>query len=59
VIFALLGSEDQRTFHLKALMSIAQIIQNKNFIDNWKKAKDKEDLRNLILLAERVRKGNI
>jgi len=59
VIFALLGSEDQRTFHLKALMSIAQIIQNKNFIENWKKAKNKEDLRNLILLAERVRKGTI
>ena len=59
VIFALLGSEDERTFHLKALMSIAQIIQNKNFIENWKKANNKEDLRNLILLAERVRKGNI
>lgn len=59
VIFALLGSEDQRTFHLKALMSIAQIIQNKNFIENWKKAKNKEDLRNLILLAERVRKREI
>ncbi|MBN2282221.1 MAG: amino acid permease [Candidatus Marinimicrobia bacterium] len=59
VIFALLGSEDQRTFHLRALMSIAQIIQNKNFIENWKKAKSKEDLRNLILLAERVRKGTL
>ena len=59
IIFALLGSEDERTFHLKALMSIAQIIQNKNFIKNWKKAKTTEDLRNLILLAERVRKGNI
>ncbi len=59
VVFALLGSEDQRTFHLQALMSIAQIIQNKNFIENWKKAKSKEDLRNLILLSERVRKGDI
>ncbi len=59
VIFALLGSEDERSFHLKALMSIAQIIQNKNFIENWQKAKNKEDLRNLILLSDRVRKGNI
>ncbi len=59
VIFALLGTEDKRSFHLRALMSIAQIIQNKNFVENWKKVENKEDLRNLILLAERVRKGKI
>ena len=59
VIFALLGTEDERSFHLQALMSIAQIIQNKNFVGNWKKVNNTEDLRNLILLAERVRKGKI
>jgi len=55
IVFALAGSIDERTFHLKALMAIAQIVQNKNFIDSWMKAKDAAELRNLILLAERIR----
>ncbi|MEA3499704.1 MAG: amino acid permease [Candidatus Marinimicrobia bacterium] len=59
ILFALVGSIDERSFHLQALMSIAQIIQNKNFIDNWEKAKDIEDLKNLILLTDRIRKDKI
>ncbi|MEA1986975.1 MAG: amino acid permease, partial [Candidatus Marinimicrobia bacterium] len=59
ILFALVGSIDERSFHLQALMSIAQIIQNKNFINNWKKAKDIEELKNLILLTDRIRKDKI
>jgi len=55
IVFALAGSIDERTFHLKALMAIAQIVQNKDFIEAWMKAKDVTELRNLVLLAERVR----
>jgi hypothetical protein len=40
-------------------MAIAQIMQNKEFIESWLKAGSKEDLRNLILLAQRVRKGEV
>jgi len=59
VIFTLAGSIDERTFHLKALMAIAQIVQNKNFIDSWMKAKNVTELRDLILLAERIRSEKI
>jgi len=59
IAFGIIGSIDERNFHLQVLMAIAQIIQNKNFIDNWKKARNIEDLRNLILLAERIRKHQI
>lgn len=59
IIFALAGSRDERTFHLQALMAIAQIVQNKDFEHNWMKTRNAEDLRNLILIAQRVRKGTI
>ncbi len=59
IVFALVGTIDERSFHLQALMAIAQIIQDKNFMNNWKKANSIEDLRNLILLTERIRKDRI
>ncbi len=59
MFFALAGSENERNFHLQALMAIAQIVQNKNFKEDWSKVRSSEDLRDLILLAERVRKGRI
>jgi amino acid transporter/mannitol/fructose-specific phosphotransferase system IIA component (Ntr-type) len=59
VVFALAGSKDERNFHLKALMAIAQIVQSPDFVTNWMKVKSVEDLRNLILLAERARKGKV
>ncbi|MBN1499888.1 MAG: amino acid permease [Spirochaetes bacterium] len=59
IVFALAGSKDERTFHLQSLMSIAQIIKNKNFIENWMKANNTRSLKNLILLAERVRTDKI
>ncbi len=59
IVFALAGTKDERNFHLQALMAIAQIVQNKDFINNWMKADRIEDLRNLVLLAQRVRKGEV
>ena len=51
--FCLIGSKDQRDFHLKALMSIAQILQSPNFIDDWENAESPEELRTIMLLAKR------
>ncbi|MEA3476116.1 MAG: amino acid permease [Candidatus Cloacimonadota bacterium] len=54
-VFVLIGTRDERNFHLRALMSIAQIVQQPDFERHWLKAKDIEDLRNIILLSERKR----
>ncbi len=59
VVFALAGSQDERNFHLLALMAIAQIVQDTDFMNSWLKARNVEELRNLILLAERVRKAQV
>ena len=59
IVFALAGTGDERNFHLQSLMSIAQIVQNKDFTNHWLKAKDTEDLRNILLLAQRVRKADV
>lgn len=59
IVFALAGTKDERNFHLQALMAIAQIVQNADFMNNWIKAGDIEDLRNLILLAQRIRKAEV
>jgi len=54
-VFALLGTMDQRDFHLRALMAIAQIVQQPAFLQRWLAAKDAEDLRALLLLSQRRR----
>jgi len=59
VIFALAGALDERNFHLQALMAIAQIIHNQDFQHKWMKTKTTADLRNLILLTQRVRKAEL
>lgn len=55
-MFILVGSRDERNFHLRALAAIAQVAQDKNFNKNWLHADNEEQLRNIILLAERHRK---
>ncbi len=55
VMFILAGSKDQRNYHLRALMAIAQIVQEKRFEDRWLAARGPEGLRNLILLSTRPR----
>ncbi len=59
IIFALAGTKDQRNLLFQTLIIIAQIVQNKEFIKSWKKANRIEDLKDLILLAERIRKRQI
>jgi hypothetical protein len=54
-MFFLVGSKDERNYHLRALMAIAQITQAKNFRRDWFEARGVDGLRNLILLASRKR----
>ncbi|MBN1620993.1 MAG: amino acid permease [Endomicrobiales bacterium] len=55
IIFVIVGSQNERNFHLKVLAAIAQITQNPNFDREWMNAKDIEELRHIVLLAERRR----
>ena len=52
-IFFLLGSMDQRHFHLVVLSSLAQIVQYPEFETEWLKAKNPEALRELLLKIKR------
>ena len=58
IMFVLLGSKDERNYHLRALMAIAQIAQDKDFEQRWLAARDTEAIRNLILLSTRRRDTN-
>lgn len=53
-MFFLLGSMDQRHFHLVVLSSLAQIVQHPSFEKEWLSSSGTESLRNLIL---NIRKG--
>lgn len=55
IMFILAGSKDERNYHLRALMAIAQIAQEKQFEQRWFAARDTQGLRNLILLSTRKR----
>ena len=58
-IFVLVGTRDERNFHLRALAAIAQIAQDKDFDRVWLAARNNEELRDIVLLAERKRfQGN-
>ncbi|MFH1855707.1 MAG: amino acid permease [Candidatus Omnitrophota bacterium] len=54
-VFVLAGSKDERNFHLRALAAIAQIAQNPEFDKKWLSVRSAEDLKDIILLAERKR----
>jgi len=55
IIFVLAGTKDQRNYHLRALMAIAQIAQEKDFQQRWLGARGIPELRNIILLSRRKR----
>jgi len=57
-IFVLAGSKDERNYHLRALMAIAQIAQEPDFEKRWFTAPGTEQLRNLLLLSKRKRDTN-
>ncbi len=55
IMFILAGSKDERNYHLRALMAIAQVSQEKDFEKRWLAARNTEAIRNLILLSTRKR----
>ncbi len=54
-VFVLFGTPDERSFHLRALSSLAQIVQNSRFEDMWQRAETEKQLRDILLLGERKR----
>jgi len=54
-LFAIVASGDERNFYLRALMAIAEIVQEKDFEEKWCAAGSKADLEDVILLASRKR----
>ena len=53
--FVLIGSPDERNYHLKALMNVAHIVQEPGFLERWLAAPDVEHLRDVVLLSGRKR----
>jgi mannitol/fructose-specific phosphotransferase system IIA component (Ntr-type) len=56
-VFVLVGTRDQRNFHLRVLSAIAQITQEPHFEQRWMSARNKDALRDIILLGKRRRRG--
>jgi len=54
-LFILVGSGDERNYHLRALMAIAHIVQEPGFIARWLAAPHAEHIRDLLLLSGRQR----
>ncbi|MFH0793247.1 MAG: PTS sugar transporter subunit IIA [bacterium] len=55
VVFVIVGSRDERNLHLRALSAIAQIVHDPSFEEKWMDAENTEQLRQVILSAERRR----
>lgn len=56
-VFVLMGTVDERNFHLRALAGIAQIVQEPQFMSRWLAARNETALRDVILLGHRQRNG--
>ncbi|MDF7809013.1 amino acid permease [Pontiellaceae bacterium B12219] len=54
-IFVIAGSKDMRNLHLKALAAIAHMVQHAEFEKLWTSAKNEAQLRDILLLSERIR----
>ena len=50
-VVALVGTPDERNYHLRALMSIAHIVENPRFEGQWLKARNTEQLRDVMLFS--------
>lgn len=53
--FVLVGSADERNYHLRALMAIAHIVEESDFDTRWHAAHNAEQLRDIVLLSQRKR----
>jgi Kef-type K+ transport system membrane component KefB/Trk K+ transport system NAD-binding subunit/mannitol/fructose-specific phosphotransferase system IIA component (Ntr-type) len=47
--FVLVGTKDERDFHLRTLSSIARIVLTPNFENRWKRARNENALRNVLI----------
>ncbi|MCP4710763.1 MAG: amino acid permease [Planctomycetes bacterium] len=54
-VFVLIGTRDERNFHLMSLAAIAKIVEGADFEKNWMSAKTTEVLRDIVLLGKRKR----
>ncbi len=54
-IFVFLGVKENVLFHLKALASIAYIVQEEEFNKRWMKARNENSIKDLMLLSRRKR----
>jgi len=54
-LFVLVGTQEKRNLHLKALAAIAQIVQQSGFEKQWLNARKGRDIKDLILLSNRKR----
>jgi basic amino acid/polyamine antiporter, APA family len=54
-VFILLGTKDERHFHLRSLAAIAQTVQSPGFEQRWMSAPNEQSLRDAVLLATRSR----
>ncbi len=53
--FVLIGSHDERPYHLRALVAIAHVVQETDFQKRWMEAANAEQLRDVVLLSSRKR----
>lgn len=53
--FVIAGSRDMRQMHLKALAAIAHMVQHPEFEARWVKAKNEVQLKDILLLSDRIR----
>ncbi len=53
--FVLVGSLDERNYHLRALMTIAHLVQEREFETRWLQARNAEAMRDVVLLSSRKR----
>ena len=56
--FVLVGSPDERNYHLKALMAVAHTVQEPDFNRRWLAARQAEHLRDIVLLSGRKREAH-
>lgn len=53
--FVIVGSRDMRNMHLKALAAISHIVQHPEFEKRWSTAKNEAQLKDILLLGNRIR----
>lgn len=53
--FVLVGTIDERNYHLKALMNIAHVVHEPGFDQRWMDARSEQQLKDIVLLSGRER----